>query len=127
MSEKASPSPKIAWIDLTIPNADEVRDFYANVLGFRPEPVEMGDYSDYNMVDPTTDEPVLGICHKLGSNAALPPQWIIYFTVPDLEVSISKAVGLGATIIDGPRSGFCVIRDPGGAVTALYQAPDEEE
>lgn len=126
MSENTTPSPHIAWVDLTVDNAEQVRDFYVAVLGLQPQPVDMGGYNDYSMVDPVTGSHVLGVCHRQGPNAALPPQWIIYFTVPDLEESIAKAVALGAAIVDGPRAGFCVLRDPGGAITALYQAPPPE-
>ena len=45
------PSPgTIAWIDLTVPDAETVRDFYEQVTGWRSEPVDMGEYSDYNML-----------------------------------------------------------------------------
>lgn len=127
MSVQNSFSPQVAWIDLTITNADEVRDFYAELLGLRPEPVDMRGYHDYSMFNPATGNPLLGICHKQGSNAMLPPQWIVYFTVPNLEKSITKSVALGADILDGPRSGFCVLRNPGGAVTALYQAQPAQD
>lgn len=41
----------IAWTDLTVPDATEVRDFYAAVVGWSPSPVDMGGYSDYAMHD----------------------------------------------------------------------------
>lgn len=42
-----SPKPgTIAWHDLTVPYADPIRDFYEAVAGWRPEPVDMGGYSD---------------------------------------------------------------------------------
>jgi predicted enzyme related to lactoylglutathione lyase len=34
----------IGWVDLTISNAEEVRDFYAQVVGWRPAPLDMGGY-----------------------------------------------------------------------------------
>jgi hypothetical protein len=36
----------IGWFDLTVPNADEVRDFYRAVVGWGVEECEMGGYSD---------------------------------------------------------------------------------
>jgi predicted enzyme related to lactoylglutathione lyase len=42
----------IGWIDLTVLNAKQVRDFYSGVIGWKPEEVPMGDYSDYNMTHP---------------------------------------------------------------------------
>lgn len=58
---------KIGWIDMTVANATEVRDFYAAVVGLEPEDVSMGDYNDYNMTMPASGTPVCGVCHALGS------------------------------------------------------------
>lgn len=127
MSDSKYHTPHIAWVDLTVTNASEVRDFYAEILGYRPEPVEMGGYSDYTMVHPVSRQAVLGICSRKGPNANLPATWILYFTVPDLQSAIHKAVEMGAKILDGPRDGFCVFQDPGGAVSAFYQSPVESE
>ena len=43
---------KIGWIDITVDDAGALRDFYADVVGLRPEPVSMGDYDDFNMTMP---------------------------------------------------------------------------
>ena len=37
------------------------------------------------MIPPGAAQPVSGICHARGSNADLPPVWLIYITVADLE------------------------------------------
>mgnify|MGYP001826244294 CR=1 FL=1 len=68
---------KIGWIDMSVDNADEVRDFYKAVVGWGHEDVSMGDYADYSMTTPSGDA-VSGICHARGSNAALPSGWLIY-------------------------------------------------
>ena len=36
------PVGSIGWIDLTIPDAERIRDFYAAVAGWKPEPESMG-------------------------------------------------------------------------------------
>lgn len=126
------PTGRIAWSDLTVPNADEVRDFYADVIGWSPSAVKMEDYDDYAMIPSDTDDPVAGICHQRGPNKDLPAQWLIYITVSDLDESISRCKKRGGEVISGPRSmgggsRFCVIRDPAGAVAALYQAEAAQE
>ena len=118
--ETISRTGRIAWADLTVPDADSLRAFYSAVIGWEPEPVDMGGYSDYNMTDPVSGEAQAGVCHRRGENAAMPPQWILYFTVEDLDASIAKVIELGGEVIDGPRGGFCIIRDPAGAVCAVY-------
>lgn len=115
----------IPWMDLTIENAEDVKDFYSKVIGWKAEPVSMGEYNDFNMISPTDNKVKTGICHARGSNAELPPQWLIYITVEDVDKSADACVKNGGSVISGPRElggygRFCVIKDPAGAVCALY-------
>lgn len=115
----------VAWRDLTVPNAAELRDFYCAVVGWKSAEHPMGDYADYNILAPESGECVAGICHARGPNANVPAQWLIYITVADVEQSAARCRALGGAVLDGPRSmgaaRMCVIRDPAGAVAALYQ------
>lgn len=127
MSESKTPViGSIAWHDLTVENADEIRKFYEQVIGWNSSSLSMGDYDDFCMNEPAGGETVAGICHTRGENAKLPPQWLVYITVENVKKSAKQCADLGGKIIDGPRdlSGkpFCVIQDPGGAYVALYQA-----
>ena len=127
MSDEAKPEPgTIVWTDLTVSNAEELRDFYSKVVGWEPAPVDMGEYSDFGMNAPNTGTPVSGVCHARGPNENLPPQWLIYVTVKSLDQSIARCNELGGEIIAGPKSmgshgRYCVIRDPAGAVMALIE------
>ena len=113
----------IVWKDLTVENADVIRDFYAEVVGWKHEACDMGGYDDYNMMPAASDEAIAGICHARGSNDNLPPQWLLYVTVEDIDSSIRRCVDLGGHLVDGPRkmgsNRFCVLKDPAGAVIAL--------
>ena len=44
-----SPVGSVVWTDLTVNNASEVKDFYQQVVGWKPNPVSMGDYDDFTM------------------------------------------------------------------------------
>ena len=116
----------IAWTDLTVPDAERVRDFYRAVVGWRTEPVEMDGYDDYNMLPPDEDAPAAGICHARGANADLPAQWLMYVVVEDLDASIVACRENGGRVVVGPKGlgggRYCVIQDPAGACCALYQA-----
>jgi len=116
---------KIGWIDMSVGDADGVRDFYKAVVGWETEDVSMGDYSDYVMKMPGTGDGVAGVCHARGSNADLPSGWLIYIVVEDVEKSAASCTANGGKIILEPRGlaggRFCVIEDPGGSVAALYQ------
>jgi predicted enzyme related to lactoylglutathione lyase len=113
-------------LDLTVENAGAVRDFYAAVVGWTPSGVPMGDYEDFAMSPPGGGDAAAGICHKRGANAAVPPVWVPYFMVEDLEKSMDACKAGGGELISEPRNyagygRWCVIRDPAGAVAALFQ------
>ena len=123
----ATPEPgSISWQDLTVADAEGIRDFYQAVVGWKPEPLAMGAYSDFVMN--ADGAAIAGVCHARAGNADLPPLWIIYITVEDLDHSIDECHRLGGSVVSGPRSygggRYCVIKDPAGAVCALYQPPD---
>lgn len=116
---------KIGWIDMTLDDASGVRDFYRAVVGWETEDIDMGGYSDYVLKMPASGDGVAGICHALGSNADLPPGWMIYIVVADVEKSAATCIANGGRVVVEPRGlaggRFCVIEDPGGSVAALYQ------
>ncbi|WP_416304971.1 hypothetical protein [Neptunicella sp. SCSIO 80796] len=64
MAEKETGS--IGWRDLTVADAESVRDFYASVVGWKVNPVNMGEYQDYSMQTPGSAKDVAGICHSRG-------------------------------------------------------------
>ncbi len=120
---------RIGWQDLTVDNAEVVRDFYSEVVGWQTMPLDMGGYDDYVMLSP--DGPngvagVAGVCHARGVNANIPPQWLVYINVENLDASVKSVLALGGEIVDGPREmgegRFCVIRDPAGAVCGLIES-----
>ena len=115
---------KIVWQDLTVENAEEIKDFYCGVVGWTFSNVSQGDYNDYNILN-ADNEVVAGICHKKGLIANFPSQWMNYVTIENLEASIEKCKTLGGKIIEGPKSmgksKFAVIQDPAGAYLALIE------
>jgi len=117
---------QIGWIDLTVADAPALRDFYQSVAGWTPSPVDMGGYQDFCMHPPGESVPVAGICHARGQNTALPPVWLVYITVDDLDQSLRRCLELGGKVIR-PAKGisgsgrFSVIQDPAGATCALFE------
>jgi uncharacterized protein len=113
----------IIWRDLTVGNAQAVCSFYQQVVGWNPTPHSMGDYEDYVMHPPGSQESVAGVCHARGVNANIPPQWLMYVRVADVDSSARRCAELGGRVLDGPRNmgklRFCVIQDPAGAVMAI--------
>lgn len=125
MSESTPPPfGRIGWIDITVPDAEALRDFYSALVGWRHEAVDMGGYDDYAMVPEHGDGPAAGICFLKGVNDTMPAAvWLPYITVPDLVRCMETCVALGGAIVADRRDtgGYVVIRDPAGAVAALWQ------
>ncbi len=121
--ENKPPIGSVAWRDLTVENADGVRRFYEDVVGWTTREHPMGEYSDYDVLTADGSDTVAGICHARGSNVNLPASWLVYVVVKDVGESARRCEELGGRVIDGPRamgtSDFCVIEDPAGAVLAL--------
>ena len=118
----------IGWHDLTVDDADEIRDFYSGVVGWEPSSVDMGGYSDYSMAPPG-GQAVGGVCHARGSNQGLPAQWLMYVTVEDADAGARRCEALGGKVLAGPKNigptaRYCVIEDPAGAVMALYSSSE---
>jgi uncharacterized protein len=121
------PAGHIGWIDLTVPDAVAVRDFYKDVAGWTPSGLDMGGYEDFNMTPPGSDNPVAGVCHARGSNSDMPPVWMIYIMVADIEESVRRCEQRGgkvrrAIVNMGGTGRFCVIQDPAGAIAGLFES-----
>lgn len=121
---------RIAWLDLTVPDASKTRDFYQQVIGWTSEIVAMeddrGKYSDYNMLA-EDGTPAAGVCHARGVNADLPPVWLLYLPVGDLEESLRRVEEEGGKVLktatdDDGELAYAVIQDPVGVYFAVLQA-----
>lgn len=111
---------RVAWLDLTVEDADTVSEFYKDVIGWDIQEFDMGGYNDYCMNDPETGETVAGVCHARGGNASLPPQWLMYIYVDDLDKSLEAVAAKGGKVLgdkraDGKGGHYCLVQDPAGA------------
>jgi uncharacterized protein len=118
---------RIAWLDLTVPDADGMRDFYRRVIGWAVRDVAMkdgdDDYADYEMLG-DDGTPAAGVCHARGVNADLPPVWLIYLPVGDLPESLRRVREEGGKVASEVRDGdgrvaYAVVQDPAGAYIVL--------
>ncbi len=130
MSDFNKPKPgSIFWSDLTVPDAEKLRAFYETVVGWTFADHDMGLYADYSAHIPGHTQPTAGICHARGANADLPPVWLNYIAVTDLETSVARCRDLGGEIVVPPKPmagrRFCVVQDPVGAVFALFETDSE--
>jgi uncharacterized protein len=122
-----APIGRIAWLDLTVPDASATRDFYRRVVGWSAQNVEMEDggehYADYTMHG-DDGSPAAGVCHARGGNADLPPVWMLYLPVGDLAESLRRVQAEGGRVLKAVQGSdgaymYAAIQDPVGAYLAL--------
>lgn len=126
-SPEMASAGRIAWLDLTVADADAARTFYQQVVGWGAQSLDLEDggqrYADYIMLR-DDGSAAAGICHARGVNSGLPPVWMIYLPVGDLAESLRRVPEEGGQIIkamqgeDGTTV-YAAIQDPLGAAVAL--------
>ncbi len=118
---------EMVWMDLTVDNAGEVKGFYQSVIGWKSTDIAMnkGQYNDYSMNISSTNQAITGICHAKGPNADMPAAWIPYFLVADIDESVAQVASQRGELVTPIKTigsdKYVVIKDPAGAVCALYQ------
>ena len=115
------PEGTFCWVDLATTDLSVAKRFYERLHGWQFE--DMGPTYTLCRVD---GHAVTGIFAppELGD---VGPQWNNYLAVADADAVARKAAGLGGTIVEQPfdvdgDGRTAVIRDPSGALVALWQA-----
>lgn len=109
----------LCWTELATTDPQKAGEFYGGLFGWTGQPFEGGPvpYTMYNLPDGT---PAGGI-YPLMPEMQMPPSWMPYFAVADVDAAAEKARDLGARVLveptDIPQVGrFIMIQDPQGAM-----------
>jgi len=111
------------WDELSTSDMAKSKAFYTAAFGWQWGGAE--EYAEFQVNGRT----VGGVLPRPPAMPAeVPDSWLVYFGSPDVDADTKKAGELGATVVveptDIPNTGrFSVIRDPQGAVFALFTAP----
>lgn len=116
---------EFCWNELATPNIKAAKDFYGELLGWTFTEIDMGDTS-YTMIK-RNNEGFGGIWHiPTDKQDEIPPHWMGYILVDDIESTLENAKKLGATVKMpvtqvGDMGKFIIIVDPTGAHIAFWQ------
>lgn len=128
MSETTKAPPKagtFCWNELMTRDVAGAKKFYSELLGWQMEDCDMGECGMYTVLK-AGDEQIGGMYQMQGEQfEGVPPHWMSYITVENVDDATKKAEELGATVCvppsDIPDTGrFSVITDPTGATIALF-------
>jgi predicted enzyme related to lactoylglutathione lyase len=115
-----------SWIELATPDPDGAKRFYGGLFGWTFDDVPIGPDMTYTMVK--LGEHHVGALYKMGAAmAGVPPTWLSYVTVDNVDETVKKVVTNDGKVIkdafdvmDAGR--MAIIQDPSGATVALWQA-----
>ena len=105
------------WFDNLGPARAATTEFMSEMFGWTP-----GDMSSTTVLTAKGEEkPFAATCDALGQITG----WVPYVEVTDLHAETQRARAAGGTVLiedmDGPAGRATVVRDPGGAVLALWK------
>jgi predicted enzyme related to lactoylglutathione lyase len=128
--EGAADVGEASWHELMTTDAPAAMKFYSEVFGWQPsEALDMGPMGKYHMFN-RPHGMIGGMMNKPPEMANVPPNWQIYFRVPDITAAVERIKANGGTILNGPMEvpgGDQVVNamDPQGAAFALHARKTE--
>jgi predicted enzyme related to lactoylglutathione lyase len=115
----------LCWADLSTPDAKSAENFYSGLLGWKFTREEK-DTSGYLHIK-NGEHFIGGVPPAAHRQPGVPPHWLAYFQVDDVDATANKAKEMGAKLFLPPMSmegvgRMSVIADPQGAVFAVFKS-----
>jgi predicted enzyme related to lactoylglutathione lyase len=123
----APPAGTFIWEELLTSDPERAMPFHAGVFGWRYDAVDMGPMGTY-WLGKRGDTETVGLMQLPAEarTAGARSHWLSYVNVESVDDAAARAGELGATVLvpphDVPDVGrFAVLRDPVGALFAVYR------
>ena len=109
----------LIWFELAGQHSDNLRDFYAEVLGWQADPRKPA-----RPRDPAPRSRLRGFFRRSAHTPSTPPWWVTFYTeVSDLDSAIRAARARGSRVLVPPTrhgdTSFAVVSDPEGHPVGL--------
>lgn len=125
----SDPHGRFVWYELLTTDPDAAKRFYTDVLGWGMQTWQ-GNVP-YTMWT-NGDVPIGGVWPLEADQRAqgVAPHWLAYIGVRDVDATAVEAARLGATVLKAPTDipevgRFAVLRDPQGAVFAIFTSSSD--
>lgn len=121
MNEAMKQHGAFSWNELSTSNVTDAKRFYGELLGWTLEPYPGA--VDYTMAKADNKE-LAGMMVTPEDAGNMPPMWMPYITVDDVDSTATRVESLGGKVCaapqDLPKVGrFAVIQDPQGAMFSI--------
>ncbi len=123
--EKAPEVGEASWHELMTTDAPAAMRFYTEIFGWQPsETMDMGSMGKYYMFN-RPHGMIGGMMNKPPEMAHVPPHWMIYFRVSDINAAVERIKANGGKILTGPMEvpgGAWIVNavDPQGTAFSLH-------
>ena len=112
------------WDELATSDVAAAKTFYADVLGWSSEDVNMGGFTYTILKHPNAEQ---GSAGAMPQGEAPAPMWLCYINAPDIDATAAKAAELGATVMREPFDienigRIAIVVDPTGAAFGLFKS-----
>jgi uncharacterized protein len=111
------------WDELHTKDQTRAAEFYGKIFGWTGKTGEGDPMKYWHWKNAGKD--IGGMMNVMSPE--IPPHWLAYVTVADVDASTKKARDLGAKVLmepmEVPKTGkFSVVQDPTGAAIALFKS-----
>ena len=117
----------MSWHELVTTDREAAWSFYQGLFGWeKGDAMDMGPAGVYQMFN-INGVPAGGMMNKT-PDMPMPPSWLYYATVPEINAAAERVKGAGGQVINGPMEvpgGGWILQgmDPQGGMFALFQVP----
>lgn len=124
----AHPSGTFCWAELTTTDAPGAKAFYTKLFHWEHHDDEVAPGMVYTMLmkEGRNSAALYGMTDEMKSEG-IPPHWLSYVAVDDVDATVARAESLGGRVVRGAMDvmdigRMAVLQDPTGAFFALWQA-----
>ncbi|MDA0262087.1 MAG: VOC family protein [Proteobacteria bacterium] len=121
---------KIWWNELVAKDLDASQSFYQEVIGWEYEAIPMSEGSYAVAKAPGGEGPSAGMFLMPAEWGDMPPHWVAYICVDDVDATAAKVEASGGTLLEKPFTvegvgRIAILADPGGARIGLMTPADQ--
>ena len=121
------PAGSFCWVELATSDQAAAKKFYGTLFGWAPNDMPMGPGEVYTIFRLEGRDAAAGYTLRPEQKAQhVPPNWMLYILVENVDASAAKVSQLGGKVIVAPfdvmdAGRMAVLQDPTGAVFLIWQ------
>ena len=121
---------EFCWNELMTSDTKKAQEFYQDVFGWTSSKLDMGEFTYTLFMQ--GNKTIGGMLKTPEDKTNIPPHWMSYISVADIDATLEKAKSLNGTVIvpktiAGEMGSFAIIQDPTGAHIAIWKQSSKPE